>query len=100
MGRVTDHERIRRSQSFDARSNVRDVTQGQLFLSSGAPHLPNYDQPRMNPQPNTELNTFGLLQTLIQVSQSSKHAEPRPYRTLGVIFMGLGIAKVHEESIP
>src|SRR5215475_13529752 len=36
----------------------------------------------------------------MQLSHGSKNAQPRPYCSLGVIFMGLGIAEVHQESIP
>jgi len=47
-----------------------------------------------------ELDTFGFLQTYIQVFHRSENTQPRAYCSVSVIFMGLGIAKVHEESIP
>ena len=47
-----------------------------------------------------ELDTFGLLQPGIQVSHRSEDTQPRTYGSLGIIFMGLGIAKIHEETIP
>src|SRR5262249_42243263 len=53
----------------------------------------------MNAYADGELDAFGLLQPLIQVSQGSKNSQTSPYCSLGVIFMGLGIAEVHEETI-
>src|SRR5262245_39560295 len=46
-----------------------------------------------------ELNTFGLLQPLIQVSQGSKNFQTSPYCSLRIIFMGMGIAKIDQETI-
>src|SRR2546430_13043617 len=49
IGHFTHRYRVGCCQSFDARTNVGHVTQCQLFLSSCATHIPNNDQPRMNP---------------------------------------------------
>ena len=54
----------------------------------------------MYPDTESELDTFGLLQTCIQVSQSRKHSQTSPYCSLGIILMREGIAKIDEESIP
>src|SRR5438067_5931977 len=54
----------------------------------------------MNAHMDSELDTFILLQTAIEVSHGSKNSQTSPYCSLGVIFMCLGIAEVHEESIP
>ena len=54
----------------------------------------------MDTDTDGELDTFGLLQPCIQVSHSSEHTQAGPYCSLGIIFMGLGIAKIDEESIP
>jgi hypothetical protein len=43
---------------------------------------------------------FILLQTGIEVFHHSEDAKTSAYCSLGVIFMGLRIAKVHQESIP
>jgi hypothetical protein len=40
-----------------------------------------------------------MLQPLIQVSHGSKNSQTSPYCSLGIIFMSLGIAKVHEEPV-
>jgi hypothetical protein len=44
--------------------------------------------------------TIGLLQTGMEVSHGNKHSQTRSYSSLGVIFMGVGIAKVDQETIP
>src|SRR5262249_40812285 len=54
----------------------------------------------MDAHTDSELDTFSLLQPLIQVSHSSKHTQPSTYRSLSVIFMGLGIAKIDQKPIP
>jgi len=48
----------------------------------------------MDTDTDGELNTFGLLQLLIQGAHSSEETQTCPYCTLGVIVMSLGIAKV------
>jgi hypothetical protein len=45
------------------------------------------------------LDAFALLQPLIQVSQGIENTEPSTDGSLGVIFMGLRIAEVHEKPI-
>src|SRR5215813_10091275 len=73
MRRVTDGNSIRRSQSFNARSNIGHFTQCQLFLTPLPTHLPHHDQPRMHPDTDGEVDPCGVLQTCIQVAQRSKH---------------------------
>jgi hypothetical protein len=53
----------------------------------------------MNPRTDAKLDTFGLLQTLIQVSHGSKNSQTSADSPLCVIFMGVGIAEVHEEPV-
>ena len=100
MCRLTDHKRIGRSQSFDARSNVGHFSQCQLFLTPCSTHFTDDDQSSMDAQTESELDTFLALQTAIEVSHGSEDTQASPYCSLGVIFMGLGIPKVHQESIP
>ena len=54
----------------------------------------------MYPYTQSELDAFGLVQPGMQVFHRSENTQARPDSSLSVIFMGLGIAKVHEESIP
>jgi hypothetical protein len=100
IGRFTDRNRIGRSQSFDARTNIWNLTQSKLLLTPCSSHFSDNHQSSMDAYTDGKLDTFGLVQTLIQVSQGSKNSQTSPYCSLRVIFMRLGIAKVHQESIP
>src|SRR5262245_21276090 len=53
----------------------------------------------MDAQTESKLDAFVLLQTSIEVPHGSKNSQPSPYCSLGVILMGLGIAKIDEETI-
>src|SRR5438105_15164018 len=53
----------------------------------------------MNAHMDSELETFRLLQPLIQVSQCIEDTQTRSYSSVCVIFMCLGIAKVDEEPV-
>src|SRR5262252_9402802 len=48
----------------------------------------------------SELDALILLQTLIQVAHGSQNAQRSPYGSLGIIVMGLRIAKVDQQTIP
>jgi hypothetical protein len=54
----------------------------------------------MDAHTDSKVDTFGLVQTLIQVSHGIKDAQPRADCSVRIIFMGVRIPKVHEESIP
>jgi hypothetical protein len=54
----------------------------------------------MYPYTDSELDTFCLLQTSIEVSHGIEDTQARAYCSLGIILMRLGIAEVHQESIP
>src|SRR6266446_8634476 len=54
----------------------------------------------MNAQTDSKLNTCVLFETSIQISHGIEDTQACPYGSLGVIFMGLGIAKVDQEPIP
>src|SRR5215470_4643179 len=53
----------------------------------------------MDAQTESELDTFGLLESLIQVSHGSKNSQPSSYCSLRIIFVSLGIAEIHQETI-
>jgi hypothetical protein len=46
-----------------------------------------------------ELDTFGLLQTLIQVSHGIEDTQTSPYCSVGIIFVCHRIAKIDQEPI-
>jgi hypothetical protein len=54
----------------------------------------------MHPDTDGELDPSLSLETGIEDCHGSKHAQTRSYCSLRIIFMGLGIAEVHEEPIP
>jgi hypothetical protein len=53
----------------------------------------------MNPYTDGELDTFLLFQMGMQVFHRIKDAKPSTDGSLRIVFVRLGIAKVHEESI-
>ena len=53
----------------------------------------------MHPYTDSKLDTFILLRTGIEVSHSSKNSQTSTYCSLGIIFMGVRIAKVCEYAI-
>ena len=101
IGRFTDATIVLGSASPWMRGgNVGRFSQCELFLTPCSTHFPDHDQPCMDAHTDSELDTFGLLQTGIEVSHRSEDTQTSTYCTLGVVFMGLGIAKVHQETIP
>ena len=54
----------------------------------------------MDAQTESELDAFVLLQTSIEVSHRIEDTQTSPDSSLRIVFMGLGIAKVHQETIP
>src|SRR4051812_7454849 len=83
-----------------AKSHIRHFSECQVFIPPFSTYSPNHDQTRMYPYTQSELDAFVLLQTGRQVFHHSEDTQARSYRSLGIIFMGLGIAEVHQESIP
>ena len=94
-----DRHGIRGCEPLNSGCNVWGFSEGKLLLSPTTAHFTDYDETRVYPYPDGELDTFGLLQTLIQVSQGSKNSQPSPYGSLGIIFMGLGVAEIHQETV-
>src|SRR5438093_5276886 len=78
-GRVTDHNRIGLSQSLQPRCQVRGLAQGKLLLSPTTAHFTDNDQSSMNTHTESKLDTFGLLQTAIEVSHRREDTQARAY---------------------
>jgi hypothetical protein len=70
-----------------------------LFLTPLFSHVPDNNQPRMNAHMDSKLETFVSLQTDIQVFQGIENTQPSSYRSLGVIFVCLGIPKVDKKTV-
>jgi hypothetical protein len=54
----------------------------------------------MDAYTESKLETWRVLQTLIQVSHGIEDTQARAYGPMSIIFMGLGIAKIDEQPIP
>jgi hypothetical protein len=50
----------------------------------------------MDADTDSELDTFRLLQTSIEVSHGIEDTQTRAYCSMRIIFMGLGIAKIDQ----
>jgi len=99
VGVRADEDRIGLRQALDAGSFIRDFTECQVLIPPLPTHLPHNDQPRMDAYPDTELDTLLSLQTGIEVSHGSEETQTRSYCSLGIVFVSLGIPKVHQETV-
>jgi hypothetical protein len=54
----------------------------------------------MYPYTKRELDAFVLLETSMQGSHGIENTEPSTDSPVGIVFMRVGIAKVHQETIP
>src|SRR5262245_6468075 len=88
-----------RSECFDARTNVGHFPQSQLFLTPCSTHLPHNDQSSVYTKTYCQSDAFVLFETGIQGSYRRYDSQTRSYSSLGIIFMGLGVAKIHQETI-
>ena len=61
--------------------------------------VPRHHQPRVNPDPHRELHPPGHCQACIHLRQGSHDPQPGPHRPLGVVVVGLRIAKADERPI-
>jgi hypothetical protein len=98
-GRLADRHGIRRSQSLQACSDVGCFTQRQLFLSAASTHLAYHDQPSMDPQAYSQADAFILLQADVQSPHGVENAQCCPHGPLGIVFVGLRIAKIDQQAI-
>ena len=99
IGSGAQHHRIGCGEPLQPGRNVGHFTQGQLFLTVAATHGPYDHQSGVDAQAHSEPNTPLLHQAQPQCVHRLDHSQPCPYRAQGVIFMGLGVAKVDQEAI-
>jgi len=99
IDRFTDSHGIGLRQSLYPGCNVGRFSQGELFLTSLPTHVPHNDEPRMHPDTESKVEAFGLLQMGMQVAHGSEDTQASAYSALGVIFMGVWIAKIDQQSI-
>src|SRR5215467_6955148 len=94
IGRFTGSNGIGLSKCLDARTDAGNLTQCQVFVPPCSTHFTNHNQPCMDTHTDSELDTFLLLKTGIEVSHGSKNSQTSPYCSLRIVFMGLRIAEI------
>ena len=92
---LTDRHRIGRGEALQPSREVGRLAQGQLLMAAPTPHGAYHYRPRMDADPHGEPEAFALLQAGVQRPHGVKDAQTGTDSPLGVIFMGLRIAKVH-----
>ena len=99
QGGGTDHYRVGRCQSLQPGGNVGRVAQSQLLLPPATAHGAHYYRPGMHANPHRQPHAAFLLQADVQRSHSLHDAQPSPSSPLRVVFVRLGIAKVHQQAV-
>jgi hypothetical protein len=98
--RRADDDRIRGCQALESCRNVRRLPQGKLLLPSTTADLADHHQPGVDTEPHRQAHPVRLLQARIQRPHGLDDPEPAAHGPLGLVFMSLGIAEVHEQTIP
>ena len=98
-GRRADHDRIRGRQALESCRNVRRLPQGELLLPPATADLTDDHQPGVDAEPHGQAHPVLSLQARIQRPQGLDHPEPAADGPLDLVFMGLGIAEVHQQAI-
>src|SRR5262249_3504724 len=99
IGGFTHRYRVGCCQSFNARTSVGNLAKCQIFISPCSTHLPNHDHSSVYTNTYCQSDAFVLFQTDIQGSYRLDDSQPSSYSSLCVIFMRVGIPKVHQQSI-
>ena len=97
--RRADHNRIWSRQALQSCRNIRRLPQGELLLPPATADLADDHQPGVDAEPHGQAHPVRLLQARIQRPHGLDHAEPAADGPLDLVFMGLGIAEVHEQAI-
>jgi hypothetical protein len=98
-GRRADHDHIRGRQALEACRNVRRLLYGELFLPPTTADLADHHQPGVDAEPHSQTDPVRLLQAHIQRPHGLDHPEPAADGPLDSVFMGVGIAEVHQQAI-
>ena len=89
-----DDDRVRLGNALQTRREVRRLADDRLLLSrTRSDQIADYDQPGGNADAGLQWST-GL-----QPAHRFDQLQPRPYRPLGVVLMGLRIAEVDEHAV-
>ena len=99
-GRLTDDDRVRGGQPLQPGRDIRGVPQRQLFLPPARPHGTDHHQSRVDAQAHRQSYALLRCQPGLEGGQGVEHPQPGPHRPLGIVFVRLRIAEVHEQAIP
>ena len=72
---------------------------GQFFQCIASSHLSRHHQPGVNPDTHDQLQVFFRLETGIKGVHILKYRQTGPHCSLGVVFVGLGVAEVDQQAI-
>jgi hypothetical protein len=97
--RRTDSHGIRRWPALEARRHVRQLAQGELFVSTGGPDLPHHDQPGVDAYSDGKSNALVPFQEWIERLHRGNSSESRPHGALRIVLMRQRIAKVDQQAI-
>ena len=99
-GDVADDDRVGKSGPLDPGCDGGRLTNdGQFFQGIASPHLSRHHQPGVYAYAHSQLQVFFRLQTGIKRGHVLKYRQPGPHRFLRIVFVGLGVAEVDQESI-
>ena len=91
---VGDDDRIRRGDTLQARRQIGRLAHDPTFLSlPGADDVANHDQTRRDADADLERLLDAKLAHRFDERQS------RPHRALGIVLVGLRIAKIHQHAV-
>ena len=94
-----EHHRVGRRQPLQAGGDVGRVAHGELLLAVATAHLANDHQPGV--EPNAYRHPYPILrfQTRIQGRHGLDKLQTGLHGPLRLVFMGMGVAEVHQEPI-
>ena len=99
QGRGTDHDRIGSRQFLQPGGDVGRLAQGQVLLPPAATHGAYHHRTGMHAHAHGQPHAPVLLQPSVQWPQRFEYAQACPASPLSVVFVRLGIAKVHQQPI-
>jgi hypothetical protein len=85
---------------LQAGRHIGRLTQRELFLAAATAHLAHDHQPGVDADAHGQLHPLVLCQTGIERSQRLHNTQTSAHGAAGVVFMRLGIAKIHQQTIP
>jgi hypothetical protein len=91
----TYHDRFRLGQGLQAGGEVRRLADNRLFLRRAmADQIADDHQPGSDTDTRLKLDRFD-----IEATDGVDRAQPRSYRPLGVVLMGLRVAEIHQDAV-